>query len=80
MNNKGKLSDHVQFSFVLHKAGDGVGREHTGSQGEVGVDHCCELSEARISDGRVKTGPEHPQEDGSCRRGGKNETAFHTAS
>lgn len=64
----GKLPDHVKFSFVLHEAGDGVGREHTGSQGEVGVDHCCELSVARISDGRVKTGPEHPQEHSSYRK------------
>ncbi len=67
MDIKGTLSDHVQFSFVLHEAGDGVGGEHTGSQGEVGVDHRCELTDARVSDGRVKTGPEHPQEDGSCR-------------
>lgn len=38
------ISDHVQFSFVLHETGDGVGGEHAGSQGEVGVDHCRELS------------------------------------
>lgn len=65
---KEKFSDHVQFSFVLHEAGDGVGREHTCSQREVGVDHCCELRDAWLGDGRVKTGPEHPQEDSSCRR------------
>lgn len=51
---------------MLHEAGDGVGGHHTGSQGEVGVDHCSELCVAWVSDGRVKTGPEHPQEDGSC--------------
>lgn len=62
----GRFSDHVQFSSVLHQAGDGVRREHTGGQGEVGVDHRGELSDTRVSDGRVKTGPEHPQEDGSC--------------
>lgn len=69
-----KLPDHVQFSFVLHQAGDGIGREHAGGQGEVGVDHCSELSVAQrwFSDGWVKAGPEHPQEDGSCRRGCKN--------
>lgn len=65
---KWRSSDHVQFSFVLHQTGDGVGREHTGSQGEVGVDDCSELTDACLSDGRVKTGPEHPQEDSSCRR------------
>lgn len=52
--------DHVQFPFVFYKAGDGVSREHTGSQGEVCVDDSSELSVARVSDGRVKTGPEHP--------------------
>lgn len=52
---------------MLHQAGGGVGREHTGSQGEVSVDDSSELSQARVSDGRVKTGPEHPQEDGSWR-------------
>lgn len=55
---------------MLHQAGDGVRREHTGGQGEVRVDHGCELSVARVSDGRVKTGPEHPQEDGSCKTSG----------
>lgn len=65
---EGKEADHVQLSFVLHQAGDGVGREHAGGQGEVGVDHCGELREARVGDGRVKTGPEHPQEDSPWRR------------
>lgn len=68
---RGKLPDHVQFAFVLHQAGEGVGREHAGGQGEVGVDHCGELNEAasRLGDGWVKARPEHPQEDGSCRTG-----------
>lgn len=61
------LSDHVQFSFVLHQAGDGVGGERAGGQGEVGVDDGGELQRAGRGDGRVETGPEHPQEDGSCR-------------
>lgn len=38
------VSHHVQLPFVLHKAGDSVGRQYTGSQGEVGVDHSLELS------------------------------------
>lgn len=64
---KGQLSDHVQFALVLHEAGDGVGREDARGQGEVGVDHRGELKLGRVSDGRVKAGPEHPQEDGSWR-------------
>lgn len=51
---------------MLHQAGHGVRREHAGSQRQVGVDHCSELNNARLSYGRVKTGPEHPEEDGSC--------------
>lgn len=62
-----QYSDHVQFSFVLHQAGHGIGREHACSQGQIGVDDCCELSEAGVSDGWVKTGPEHPQKDRPCR-------------
>lgn len=61
-------SDHIQFSFVLNQAGHGVGREHACSQGHVGVDDRGQLSEAWVSDGGVKTGPEHPQKDGSCRQ------------
>lgn len=62
-----QYSDHVQFSFVLHQTGHGIGREYACSQGQIGVDDCGELSEAGVSDGWVKTGPEHPQKDRSCR-------------
>lgn len=68
VNSRGMLSDHVQLPFVFHKAGNSVGGENTGSQGEVGIDYCSELSETWVSDGRVKTGPEHPEENCSCRR------------
>lgn len=52
---------------MLHQTGQGIGREHACSQGQICVDDCCELSEAGVSDGWVKTGPEHPQKDRSCR-------------
>jgi len=56
---------HVQFSLVLHQAGDGVGREHAGRQREVGVDHRHHLRVAGFGNGGVEARPEHPEEDGS---------------
>lgn len=53
---------HVQLSFLLRHAGDGHRGENRGSESQVGVDGCPVLSVAVVSDGWVKAGPEHPQE------------------
>lgn len=53
---------HVQLSFLLRHAGDGHRCENGGGQGEVGVDGRSVLSVTVVRDGRVETGPEHPQE------------------
>lgn len=53
---------HVQFSFLLTHTGDGESGKNTGSEGKVSVDDCSMLSSTVVCDGRVKTGPEHPQE------------------
>lgn len=57
---------HIQFSSLLRHAGDGHGGEDRGSQSNVSVDGCSVLSIAVVSDGRVETWPEHPQEQRTC--------------
>ncbi|KAG7222716.1 hypothetical protein INR49_026325, partial [Caranx melampygus] len=52
VNVKGNLSDHVQFSFVLHEAGDSVGGHHTGGQGE----NCCNQVLIDGEDGNLQYG------------------------
>lgn len=57
---------HVQLSFLLRHAGDGHGGENRGSKSKVSVDGRSVLSVAVVGDGRVETGPEHPEEQCTC--------------
>lgn len=56
---------HVQFSMLLKQAGDGNGGEDSSSQREVGVNGCPMLTISMVTNGRIKTGPEHPQKQSS---------------
>ena len=51
---------HVQLASVLHEAGEGIGCEYAGSEGEVRVDHGLVLLFCSLSNGRIKAGPKHP--------------------
>ena len=53
---------HVQLPLLLEQAGDGHAGEHSGGQGEVGVDDGPVLPVPVVRQGRVEAGPEHPQE------------------
>lgn len=58
---------HVQLPSLLRHAGDGHSGENGGGEGEVRVDGRSVLSIAVVCDGRVETGPVHPQEECTCR-------------
>lgn len=53
---------HVELASLLGEAGDGHCGEDSGGQTQVGVDGCPVLTVSMVSNGRVETGPEHPQE------------------
>ena len=53
---------HVQLPFLLRDTGDAHRRQDRGGQRQVGVDCRAVLPVPVIRDGRVETGPEHPQE------------------
>lgn len=55
------MTYHVNFARFLKEAGDGECGEDRGGQGEVGVDGGTVLPVPVVCDGRVETGPEHPQ-------------------
>lgn len=59
---------HVELSLLGRKTRDGKRGENRSGQGEVSVDGRSVLSVAVVRDGRVETGPEHPEEEGSCLR------------
>lgn len=65
---------HVQFSSLLRYAGDGHSGENGRSKGDISVDGCSVLSITVICDGRVETGPEHPQKQCTCKVRETNQT------
>lgn len=58
---------HVEFTLMLNQTGGGVGGQSARGQGEVGVGDGHELRHPFVSNGRVETWPEHPQEDRTCK-------------
>ena len=57
---------HVQFPIPFSYAGDGHSSKDRGGQCQVGVDGCSVLTVTMVSDGRVETWPEDPQEKCTC--------------
>ena len=59
------LAHHVELALVADQCREAIGGQGAGRQGVVGVHGCAVLVITMGRDGRIETGPEHPQIDGA---------------